>query len=162
MKYHHTILSEGFLQQSEQTNGSEQANPWTFYTAPKRKGIKPGIPGSGKDANVVNIAASKDYEIELGIFQSKGLLQKGPDWHEDRLKITLKALEPGKNYTMILKKGYQPLPGNNAGKRIVGVLELRKGLAQHVQKWEIEGIPDPDNTGLVKKISNYVIEELNR
>lgn len=143
-------------------DGSEQANPWTFYIPPKRKGIKPKILGAGKDANVVNIDASTDYEIELGIYLSKGLLQKGPDWHEDRLKITLNALEPGKNYTMELDKGHQALLGQSAGKRIAGVLELRAaGLTlKPIQKWEIEGIVDPNDTAVIKTISRYVIEEV--
>ncbi len=141
----------------QSVDGSYQANPWTFYIPSSRKGTKPRLLGTGKDANTVEIDASTEFEFELGISEPKGILQKGEEWHKDRLKITIKALEPDGNYASVLNMPQMKLAGQKKNSVPMGYILLRKGL-KPIQKWEITGVPVPNGTGLLKKVTDYMIE----
>lgn len=117
-------------------DGQHQANPWTFYVPSAQFGSAPKILGSGKTVNAVTIDASTDYELTLGFYQPRGLLEKDkPEWHKSMPVITLKALEPKATYSMVLSG---PVFSLGSGKQTFGILTVRKGLLESVQAWEFQ------------------------
>ncbi|WGK68830.1 hypothetical protein P0082_10125 [Candidatus Haliotispira prima] len=148
-------------------DGQFQANPWTFYVPPKSKGRRPKILGEGKDANVVEIEVGTDYELELGFFTPRGLLQKaGADWNEGKPKITLKALEAGKTYTFLVKKRGQialgsPVPAPGELNVATLILKGGKGLLDMkvMQQWRVYVAGDAEK--LVQNLTGkpYLVEE---
>ncbi len=138
-------------------NGQRQANPWTFYVPSKTQESRPRIRGEGKNANVVLMDASVDYELELGLYQSRGLLQQDlPEWHESKPVITLKALDPQGKYVMTF---HGPAFSFDSGKKTSGILRLRKGLTP-IQQWELYATVVPDTREAYKRKTFYEFKEV--
>lgn len=138
-------------------NGQRQANPWTFYVPSKTQESRPRILGEGRNANVVLLDASVDYELELGLYQSRGLPQQDrPEWHESKPVITLKALDPQGKYVMTF---HGPAFSLDSGKKTFGILRLRKGLTS-IQQWELYGTVVPDAENAYKRTTFYEFEEV--